>query len=1267
MKRPKSTFIFGLLFAMVFGLGGIFIPSLNQTVSASALTAEESSIFTFTPTSENECSVRLTDKTVDRAIVPTTAIINNVEYDVTAIAANGFANSKNLEKVWLPSSIKTIGASAFMSCSKLSSLTLSAVETIGGNAFAMTNLDYLILPETVTSVAATILRSCSTPVYVRASEEDLANYSWHANWNGSNSGTVEYASEFVPPIQYRYVQNVASEQAISMFGITPYAETEDGYVVDSYQPFVTENGVDIYIPAVYNDLPVIGIADAAFLFNTLNSITIAYADTPIRIGTNAFYAFEGTTITINREVVFEDDYGDPAEFVFASTLASTVVLPNTITELGNSAFQDCYGLTDIHFVEPKELTQAEEMALAGSLESTQKVTLPETVTTLGSEAFSGVTNILELTIPNSVENVGANAFVGWDEPQVINVSYDSEEDLGEGWNSLWNGSCNKSIIEYAKPQIFEITYNLNGGSHAGNPETYTPKDSVILADATRTGYKFDGWFDESGVKVSEIAVGTVGNITLEARWTANTYKITYDSNKPTNASAEIVGATGDSNHTYDLAGSLTPNGYSLAGWIFNGWKDADGNSYNDGASVLNWTENDEDTITLYAQWVAQNYLVTYHDNRPGTASEAVMGTMDYTAHTYDTASQIRVNSFTLKGWTFTGWKDAEGKDYVDGQYISTVSQGGTIALFAQWVQNTYTIVYDNNKPSNATNSTTGSMNNTVCSYDSTLALRSNVFSLNGWIFNGWNSEANGTGTSYTDEQDVSNLTTANNSVIVLYAQWIPYTYTVNYISNGGTGTMEDSTHTYDVAKKLNESTFYKKGYHVNKWSTEADGSGLSYTTDENVVNLTNINGGNVTLYAQWAPNIYTIIYDGNGATGGYTEPTQQEYDAPMNIRENGFVKEGYVFTGWKLADGTWPMFADPYPNPNPKPHVYNFVESGSVTVYAQWDIFYYSIELRGWCPHDQRIPFNTVRKKLGQDQSYSYTAQERCGIKQGMNSIVCGYVFSHWEITEGPGMTLGKYSEDRTLTVKNLTNKYGILVKFTAVYKEPPPSCVAEGTMVTLADGSQKAVETLDGTEQLLVWNLETGKFDSAPILFVDSDPLREYNIIHLYFEDGTEVKVIDDHAFWDFDLNQYVFMRADAAQYIGHSFNKQTTTEEGLTWISVKLVDVKVYKEVTTAWSPITYKHLALYVNGMLSMPGGTEGFINIFEVDAETMKYDQEAMNADIEEYGLFTYEDFADLIPEYVFEAFNGQYLKVSIGKGLIEWHDIEHLIARYSKFF
>jgi hypothetical protein len=205
-------------------------------------------------------------------------------------------------------------------------------------------------------------------------------------------------------------------------------------------------------------------------------------------------------------------------------------------------------------------------------------------------------------------------------------------------------------------------------------------------------------------------------------------------------------------------------------------------------------------------------------------------------------------------------------------------------------------------------------------------------------------------------------------------------------------------------------------------------------------------------------------------------------------------------------------------------------------------------------------------------------------------------------------------------------------------------------------------VDSLTGDEMLLVWNLETGKLDFAPIMFVDSEDEAEYEVITLVFSDGTEVNVIYEHGFWDYDLNRYVYLDRNAAQYIGHSFAKQN----GDKLERVTLVDVKLETVVTTAWSPVTVGHLCYFVNGMLSMPGGVGGLFNIFEVDSETMTYDYEALERDIAAYGLFTYEELNAIAPltREMFEAAGGAYLKISIAKGNLTIEELIAMIERYS---
>ncbi len=281
--------------------------------------------------------------------------------------------------------------------------------------------------------------------------------------------------------------------------------------------------------------------------------------------------------------------------------------------------------------------------------------------------------------------------------------------------------------------------------------------------------------------------------------------------------------------------------------------------------------------------------------------------------------------------------------------------------------------------------------------------------------------------------------------------------------------------------------------------------------------------------------------------------------------------------------------------------------------------------------------------------------------KTKINPIsIDGYEFDHFTYLNR------NYSKDDYINTQLYRGYSGNIYLDGTIAAYYTKSCVATGTLITLADGRQVPVEQLTGSEMLLVWNLHTGRFDTAPILFIDSDPVIQHKVINLTFSDGTTVKVISEHGFWDINLNKYVYLDENASQYIGHWFNKQTDDCRG--YVSVQLVNVVIDTEFTATYSPVTYGHLCYYVNGMLSMPGGISGLFNIFEVDGETMTYNATMMAEDIANYGLFTYEEFSLLIPisEDVFNAINAQYFKVAIGKGMVTVEQLANLYQRYAEF-
>ncbi len=125
------------------------------------------------------------------------------------------------------------------------------------------------------------------------------------------------------------------------------------------------------------------------------------------------------------------------------------------------------------------------------------------------------------------------------------------------------------------------------------------------------------------------------------------------------------------------------------------------------------------------------------------------------------------------------------------------------------------------------------------------------------------------------------------------------TYSVVYNKNGGTGTMANSSHTYDTAKKLSANTYTKTGYTFQEWNTRADGSGTSYGDKESVKNLTSANNGTANLYAVWKANNYTVTFHANGGTTP-TASKSVTYDSTYGTLPTP-TKSGSTFAGWYTA------------------------------------------------------------------------------------------------------------------------------------------------------------------------------------------------------------------------------------------------------------------------------------------------------------------------------------------------------------------------------
>jgi uncharacterized repeat protein (TIGR02543 family) len=436
------------------------------------------------------------------------------------------------------------------------------------------------------------------------------------------------------------------------------------------------------------------------------------------------------------------------------------------------------------------------------------------------------------------------------------------------------GSASGTSNSITTPSPYTVTWNANGGSVS---PTSSSGVTVTAPTPTRSGFSFNGWYTAASGGTFVVAAGgsytPSSNITLYAQWTAITYTVTWNANGGTVTPASNSGTSG----TVVTAPTPTRTGYS-----FNGWYTASSGGtlvVNGGASYTITS-----TVTLYAQWTANTYTVSYNANG-GTGAPTSQ------TKTHDVALTLTLSTPTRTGYTFSSWNTAAngtGTYYASG---ASYTANASVTLYAQWTPNTYTVSYD-------ANGGTGAPTSQTKTHDVALTLSSTVPTRTGYTFVTWNTAINGTGTSYSPG---SSYTT--NAGATLYAQWSINTYTVSYDANGGTGAPTSQTKTYNVTLTLTSSTPTRSGYTFSNWNTLANGSGTTYSSGGSYTA-----NASATLYAQWTINA-PVWTDNTLATPILGRPYSDAVSATNSPTYS--VSSGALPTGLSLNSSTGSVTGTP--------------------------------------------------------------------------------------------------------------------------------------------------------------------------------------------------------------------------------------------------------------------------------------------------------------------------------------------------------------------
>jgi uncharacterized repeat protein (TIGR02543 family) len=339
-------------------------------------------------------------------------------------------------------------------------------------------------------------------------------------------------------------------------------------------------------------------------------------------------------------------------------------------------------------------------------------------------------------------------------------------------------------------------------------------------------------------------------------------------------------------HFSDMSPAFTDPGYTFIGW--NTSADGTGTSFTDGE-----TYSFTDDTGMYAQWllIPMSHSVTFFENDNG--SDTVNSFMTASQPTQLTAySNIRP-VFQDAGGSFTGWNtaaDGSGTSYPDG---SVYSFSVDIGLYAQWAApiESHEVTFDENAgPSDAVTSSQ------TMSAPSSLTLFSNLqptFVNAGYLFAGWNTAANGSGTSYANGA-IFGFT----SDITMFAQWsqaVPSTIEIMLNEgSGGSPTVSGLVGSTIVLPILSASL--NPGFSFDGWNTAANGSGTAFAGGTSFV----LND-DMTLFAQWisvGSGLVTITLSANGGSGTATSLTGDPGGLATLPGQLGLIRSGFVMTSW---------------------------------------------------------------------------------------------------------------------------------------------------------------------------------------------------------------------------------------------------------------------------------------------------------------------------------------------------------------------------------
>lgn len=507
--------------------------------------------------------------------------------------------------------------------------------------------------------------------------------------------------------------------------------------------------------------------------------------------------------------------------------------------------------------------------------TTSTYNCPVAMSVVGNASYS---RLYKVSLSMNHSNWGQNEFIGFFACQ---SGYTSE-----GTYSM----TNSGIGHYTPALDYGVT---NGGKYLFYPS------SEESARTTTTNNPIDGFYNSTESKVmihdsnsqKAYAYTSGSSSSTGGTTTVNAYYV--NGTTPTNATDTNTPTAQFDNAVQGTLVTMTATANS--GYTFKGWYTGNTTSTTQISTDTTYSYYAYESKDVYAHFVKNTHNVTRTAPSNGTlqlsktSSTSGFGTSTITvaegANYWVKATPntgYKINTLTVGGSTISA---ASGKT---SAYTYTGTMGTSdVACSVTFAKQSYTVTFNANGHGTAPSSQSVEYGGK--------ATEPTALTATGYTFGGWYKESGCTNAWNFSSDTVTAATT-------LYAKWTPIQYSITYKDQGNTtfsGTHESgypTTHTYGTATSLKSAS--KNGYTFGGWYTTSACTGSAVTS----LGATSYTA-NITLYAKWTPNTYTITYNkGANGTGTIASGTKT-HGVDFTLSSSTFTRDDYTQTGWSTTDG----------------------------------------------------------------------------------------------------------------------------------------------------------------------------------------------------------------------------------------------------------------------------------------------------------------------------------------------------------------------------